>query len=133
LVSALVLALIAGPVAWGVYWREGIVYGVPTKEKLAALTFDDGPHPIYTPEILRILDRYRVKATFFMIGSRMEQYPDVVRSVAAHGHAVGNHTYTHPRDLGSEGESQVATELERCERVIERLTGRRTRLFRPPL
>lgn len=112
--------------------QYGIVHGVPTREKVVALTFDDGPHPKYTPEILKILDRYHVKATFFMIGSRMNEYPGIVKEVVARGHAIGNHTYTHPHDIEADTEGQIKEELENCERVIERFTGKRTHIFRPP-
>ena len=113
-------------------WRNKIVYAVPTKEKVVALTYDDGPHPQYTPELLNVLDKYHVKATFFMVGERMEQYPDIVEDVVARGHVVANHTYTHPRDMALDTSAQVIQELQRCEEVIERLTGRRAHLFRPP-
>jgi peptidoglycan/xylan/chitin deacetylase (PgdA/CDA1 family) len=114
------------------FWPAAVVYRVPTSEKIVALTFDDGPHPTFTPELLEILERYHVKATFFMIGRRMEQYPDLVRAVLSHGHAIGNHSYTHPSDLRADTRAQVVRELEACERVIERLSGRRNHLFRPP-
>jgi len=108
------------------------VHYIPTKEKVVALTFDDGPHPIFTPEILRLLEKYHIKATFFMIGNQMEQYPDIVRDVVARGHAIGNHTYTHPHNIEANTRAQIIRELEQCEQVIERLTGKRTRIFRPP-
>lgn len=112
--------------------REKVIYRVPTAQKIVALTYDDGPHPKFTPEILRVLDKYHVKATFFMIGSRMEQYPDIVRAVLARGHVIGNHTYTHPKDILLDTPAQVIREIDKCEEVIERMTGRRTQLFRPP-
>src|SRR6476469_9362543 len=93
-VSVLVVALVIRAVAVTLLWRLEVVYRVPTREKVVALTFDDGPHPTFTPELLRLLDRYHVKATFFMIGSRMQQYPEIVKAVRARGHAIGNHTYT---------------------------------------
>jgi len=61
---------------------SGVTYQLIAKEKIVALTFDDGPHPIYTPQILDILDQYQAKATFFMIGSRMEEYPDIANLIA---------------------------------------------------
>jgi peptidoglycan/xylan/chitin deacetylase (PgdA/CDA1 family) len=113
------------------YVQRGIVRCVPTSQKLVALTFDDGPQPVFTPEILKILARYHVKATFFMIGDRMERYPGAVSAVLNAGDAIGNHTYDHPH-IEKDSPSQIARELEKCERVIERLTGRRAYLFRPP-
>lgn len=115
-----------------IFWRLSVVYRVPTKAKVVALTYDDGPDRRFTPKILHILDRYHVKATFFMIGKQMEKYPDIVREVARDGHTVANHTYTHPKDIEMDTHAQIHSELERCEQVIERLTGKRAHLFRPP-
>ena len=109
-----------------------VISRVKTSEKVVALTFDDGPHPVYTPAILDILKKKHVKATFFMIGRRMEQHPDIVRRAVEEGHQIANHTYTHPRNIRADTSSQIVTELEKCEAVIERLTGRRAYLFRPP-
>ena len=133
------LALVAGIVflaatrpATGVMGREVVIIGAPTHQKVVALTYDDGPHPIYTREILDILDKYHVKATFFMVGKSMEAYPDVVREVIRRGHVIGNHTYTHPSDLKLDTQAQIVGELDRCEQVIESFTGNRAHLFRPP-
>jgi len=100
--------------------------------KVVALTFDDGPHPVFTPKVLDILKRYQVRATFFLIGARVERYPDIARRIVAEGHEVGNHTYSHPKDLPKEGWEEVRAELERGARAIERVTGVRPKLFRPP-
>jgi len=113
-------------------WREHVVYSVPTASKVVALTYDDGPNLVYTRKILDILDRYHVKATFFMVGKNMDEYPDIVRDVVSRGHVVGNHTYTHPHDIDLDTQGQMIRELDRCEQVIERLTGSRAHLFRPP-
>lgn len=131
---ALVVAAWYRPVMDGIAgpWRNKIVYAVSTKEKVVALTYDDGPHPVYTPQLLDVLDKYHVKATFFMVGERMEEYPDIVREVIRRGHVIGNHTYTHPHDIKLDTSEQVIRELDRCEEVIERFTGQRAHLFRPP-
>jgi peptidoglycan/xylan/chitin deacetylase (PgdA/CDA1 family) len=113
-------------------WGSTAVHRVRTTEKVVALTYDDGPHPVYTPQILSILRKYRVKATFFMIGKNMDKYPEIVRRVVADGHAIGNHTYTHPSDINADSRAQAKGEMEACEKTIERLTGRRSYLFRPP-
>jgi peptidoglycan/xylan/chitin deacetylase (PgdA/CDA1 family) len=113
-------------------WYQNVVHSVPTNEKVVALTYDDGPHPVYTRQILDILDKYHVKATFFMIGRLMEQYPDIVNDVLKRGHVIANHTYTHPGNIESDTSAQVIRELEQCEQVIERMTGRRANFFRPP-
>lgn len=100
--------------------------------KVVALTFDDGPHPVYTPQVLSILKRHGVKATFFLIGKRVEQFPEIARRIVAEGHEVGNHTYSHPANLPKENWEQVRQEIEKCSEAIERVTGVRPKLFRPP-
>ncbi|MBQ7347950.1 MAG: polysaccharide deacetylase family protein [Clostridia bacterium] len=96
-----------------------------------ALTFDDGPHPTLTPRILEILDRYHVKATFFMVGINVENYPDAARAVIEAGHEVGNHTYSH-NHIGTLSKADVEKELWHCEDILEELCEYRPHLFRPP-
>ncbi len=96
-----------------------------------ALTFDDGPHPRYTPEILDILDLYGIKATFFSVGINAYYYPDTLRKVAQRGHEIGNHTYTHPR-VNCVNPARLEEEIEQCEEMIYGITDCRTKLFRPP-
>lgn len=113
-------------------WQDSVVHRVITNEKVVALTYDDGPNPIYTPQILKILDKYHVKATFFMIGSKMEQNPDIAKQVAEAGHAIGNHTYSHPANIEKCTPAQVKLEINRCEAIIVRLTGQKPTIFRTP-
>jgi len=108
-----------------------VYHTVPTESKKIALTFDDGPHPSQTERILDILDKYGVKATFFMIGVNVENYPDAAREVARRGHEIGNHTYSHSH-LRNLGESKMSNEIERCKDVLERVCECRPHLFRPP-
>lgn len=133
---AIIIGLLIHPVAplrnLQVLRHQNLVYWVPVREKVVALTYDDGPHPKFTPEILAILDRYHVKATFFMIGRQMDKYPGIVREILAKGHVIGNHTYTHPANIEADTSAQVIRELEECEKVVERLSGKRAYLFRPP-
>jgi len=100
--------------------------------KVVALTFDDGPHPVYTPKVLEILKRYGVKATFFLIGKQVERYPEIARQIVAEGHEVGNHTYSHPKNLPKENWDEVRQEIEKCSEAIEQATGVRPKFFRPP-
>lgn len=95
------------------------------------LTFDDGPDPQWTPQILDILKQYGVKASFFVIGDNAEKYPALVRRIYAEGHDLGNHTFTHP-NLGTASARRVELELNATQRAIESITGYSTRLFRPP-
>ena len=96
-----------------------------------ALTFDDGPDPEWTPQILDILKQKHVPATFFVIGENMEAHPGLVQRILAEGHEVGNHTYTHP-NLADTPLAAVRLELNATQRLFEALTGRSMRLLRPP-
>jgi peptidoglycan/xylan/chitin deacetylase (PgdA/CDA1 family) len=98
-----------------------------------ALTFDDGPHPRWTPRILEILASRGVRATFFVVGRKVEQYPDVVRAIVDAGHGVGLHSYAHDRLFSLRGERRVREDLERGIAAFERVVGYRPMLFRPPI
>lgn len=98
----------------------------PKGDKVAYLTFDDGPSPIYTRQVLWLLDKYDAKATFFMIGKAAKANPGLVREVRAGGHAIGNHTYSHPWL-----NKVPAGEIRRQLRVTDQVLGR-TRCMRPP-
>ena len=97
-----------------------------------ALTFDDGPHPRYTAEILEILEEYGVHATFFFVGENVIYYPDAARAVAQHGHEIGNHTHHHVCPSAKNGSGVLARELELCEKAIQQVTDTSPKLFRPP-
>lgn len=102
-----------------------------TDKKQVALTFDDGPHPRLTKEILAILKEYGVKATFFMIGENVKTYPEIAKAVADAGHEIGNHTEKH-RHISSLNESSLTQELEACKDHIFEVCGVYPTLFRPP-
>ena len=99
--------------------------------KKLALTFDDGPDPEWTPQILDILKAKHVPATFFVIGANMEAHPGLVQRILREGHEVGNHTYTHP-NLADTPLAAVRLELNATQRLFQALTGRSMRLLRPP-
>ncbi len=96
-----------------------------------ALTFDDGPDPVWTPRILDVLKQEHVPATFFIIGMNGEENPNLVRRIVNEGHDLGNHTFTHP-NLGEIPIRLTDFELNATQRLIESLTGRSTKLFRAP-
>ncbi|MDI3298810.1 MAG: polysaccharide deacetylase family protein [Bacillota bacterium] len=100
-------------------------------DHLVALTFDDGPDPRFTPQILALLGRYRAHATFFVIGKEAEQHPDLVRAVAAAGNELAVHGWSHT-SFQRMSAAAMERELVQSSRLIQRLTGRRPRLFRPP-
>lgn len=102
-----------------------------TDPKTIALTFDDGPDPTYTPEILDVLKEQGVPATFFVIGRNAETHPDLVRRAVDEGHEIGSHTFNHPNlDLTTDERTEM--ELNATQRAIQGITGRTTVLFRPP-
>lgn len=102
-----------------------------SKEKKVALTFDDGPHPRFTKEILSILEEYGVTATFFIIGVNAENYPESLKMIIDAGCEIGNHTYSHTR-IDKMSENEVEAELLKCEEILFSMTGQHTKLFRPP-
>lgn len=102
----------------------------PREGNRVALTFDDGPS-LATARILDLLGERQIKATFFVCGRNAERHPEIVRRMAAEGHTLGNHTYSHPFAYLL-GRRHLAEEIDRTQEVIERLTGRRPKLFRPP-
>jgi len=112
----------------------GKVYsaGFDRKEKVIALTFDDGPDEPYTSEVLKILDDYHIKATFFVIGKNAEYYPSTVKEIIKHGHIIGNHSYSHSYRLPFESKNKIQEDVLKTENIIYRLTGRKTGLYRPP-
>jgi peptidoglycan-N-acetylglucosamine deacetylase len=100
-------------------------------EHQVAITFDDGPDPRWTPQILDILKAANVKAAFFLVGVNAERYPGLVRRIVNEGHEIGNHTYYHP-NLALCWPEHVRLELNATQLLLETITGRATTLFRPP-
>ncbi len=98
---------------------------------MVALTFDDGPDPKWTPQILDILKRENVPATFFVVGSYGQENPGLIKRIVNDGHDIGNHSFTHP-NMGDIPTSVTAVELNATQRLIQSLTGRSTTLFRAP-
>ena len=111
--------------------KTGVYRHVCTDEKKIALTFDDGPHYKYTEQILDILKKYGVKATFFVIGVNAEKYPQKVKRISDEGHEIGNHTYSH-LNLRELDEKEIRQELIKGERAIQKITKKKPKLLRPP-
>ena len=106
-------------------------YHIDTEEKVVALTFDDGPSPTWTPEVVDVLDRHSAVGTFFMLGENAEKYPDVVRYVQSHGHEIGSHSYNHIR-LIFRWPGVVREQIEKADAALEKAGAEPTCLFRPP-
>lgn len=121
-----VLAIAASTAAWGAFHPGSQLFG-PTlrhtpRANDIALTFDDGPNPAVTPQLLDLLDRHAVRATFFVIGRFARECPDLIREIAAGGHALGNHTDTHPA-LTLLSARRIEEELSRCQDAIAQALG----------
>ena len=111
------------------YLLERVGKEIPPKTLV--LTFDDGPDPVWTPQIISALQALKVPAAFFLVGQQVEQNPSIISTLAKDGYAVGNHTYLHP-DLSQISPERLRLELNSTQRAVEENYGRKTALFRPP-
>ncbi|WP_245959304.1 polysaccharide deacetylase family protein [Neobacillus piezotolerans] len=111
--------------------KTGLVFWkADTKEKLIALTFDDGPDPLYTTQILNMMKKYDAKGTFFVIGKEAERFPEILKRQTKEGHEIANHTYRHTfRDM--KNPDVLKAELRKNSDLIKRITGKAPTLFRP--
>lgn len=110
------------------FWRFGD--SGYRRKKLIALTFDDGPYPLYTPLLLDILKHYKVKATFFVVGIHVREFPALARQIVTDGHEIANHTNRHRRERDL-SQDELRDEVLGCEQAILDITGQRPRCFRP--
>lgn len=105
-----------------------IIWDIKTKEKVVALTFDDGPHEKHTTQILDLLEKYNAKGTFFIVGEQAEKNPEIVLRMYEEGHELANHTFTHPN---STNVSKIRKEIKQTNDTIYSITGYTPNLFRP--
>lgn len=114
------------------YLDRKLLCSVKTGEPRVALTFDDGPNPNNTPKLLDLLGKRKIRATFFLVGKRARRFPELARRIAEEGHEIGNHGMNHvPVILLPPG--MVASEARRAGNLLEEVTGKRPRFFRPPM
>ncbi|WP_223032192.1 polysaccharide deacetylase family protein [Hanstruepera marina] len=113
------------------YHVESLINNPEIQENHIAITFDDGPHPEFTPQVLAILKQYNAKATFFCIGKHVKAYPNVFKQILNEGHTVGNHTYSHNNMFGFFSTKKVITELQQTHKIVNDLTGLSLQLYRP--
>jgi peptidoglycan/xylan/chitin deacetylase (PgdA/CDA1 family) len=143
-ISPAAIALLAGASATGLaiggyhyatFWPTSQIFGrtltAPRRPGEIALTFDDGPNPAFTPRLLELLDRYGVKATFFMVGKYATQQSALTQLIASSGHVIGNHTWSHP-NLARTAPQKVREELRNTSDALEQIIGKPIRYFRPP-
>jgi len=112
-------------------WFGKAFCGLSAVSKQIALTFDDGPNDPHTLHLLDVLARHHVRGTFFMIGRYLRQRPDIAIEVVKSGHAVGNHTFTHPL-LTVQPMSRIREEIVQCRAALTDAVGEHSNLFRPP-
>jgi peptidoglycan-N-acetylglucosamine deacetylase len=112
---------------------QGVYFRGQTEEKVVALTFDDGPHPVYTPRVLEILERLEVKATFFLIGRQARSHPEIVQQIKARGHEIENHSDNHLFYLSWLPADRIRQEIVEAQTAIYQITGRTPSFFRSPL
>jgi peptidoglycan/xylan/chitin deacetylase (PgdA/CDA1 family) len=133
--GAAALGLLGGGLAYASLWPTSQIFGrtliAAGDPGEVALTFDDGPNDAATPQLLEVLARHNVRATFFNMGSFARMRPEITREVIAAGHLLGNHTMSHPK-LSVTPAARVRQELADCNAVLEDITGAAVRYFRPP-
>ena len=130
------LAAATGLLAYAGRYPDSKIFGPAithtNSPRKLAITFDDGPNPAITPKLLDLLDRQKVRATFFVVGKYVRQHPELIRETVARGHVIGNHTDLHP-NLFWASAAQTRDELRRC-REANRFgdSTRQPKFFRPP-
>ncbi|NQV02327.1 MAG: polysaccharide deacetylase family protein [Bacteroidia bacterium] len=125
-----ILMIIGGLALWQTLFTKPL-FVLQTDSNVVALTFDDGPLPSRTPMLLELLKKHDVKATFFMIGERIEQYPEIASQVVAEGHLIGNHSYNHPR-MTFRTPVFIRNQITRTDSLIKLAGQAEIRFFRPP-
>lgn len=124
--TAAVVAVVAGVVVWVPVWLVDalaaafpeVVWKAETRDAEVAITFDDGPHPVYTPQVLDILKRHNARATFFVVGRNVRRYPELVERILAEGHQIANHTDTRRTTVRMDTESFLRS-LEAAEAALQ--------------
>jgi peptidoglycan-N-acetylglucosamine deacetylase len=133
--AAAVLGLAAGGFAYASRWPGSQIFGktliAPRRPGELALTFDDGPNPAFTPRLLDVLAEHGVPATFFMLGGRAQTNQELVRRIAAAGHLIGNHSWSH-LNLAMSAAEKIREELTETRDTLEQITGMPVKFFRPP-
>jgi peptidoglycan/xylan/chitin deacetylase (PgdA/CDA1 family) len=133
--AAAAVGLAAGGFQYAALWPGSQVFGrtlvAPARPGELALTFDDGPNPLWTPQLIDILARFDVKATFFLLGRYAEQERALVQRLANAGHLIGNHSWSHP-NLSLSSSARIRDELLQTKETLEQIIARPVRFFRPP-
>jgi len=133
IILALIWAVLSHQIIQGVISpaRENVIYRVDTDEKLISITFDVVWSDEYTKDLLKILERYRLKATFFVTGKWIENYPELTEEILKQGHEIGNHTYAHA-NLKDLSEEEIKEEIVKVDNLLKEKFDYKAKLFRPP-
>lgn len=134
------IILLVALLVFGIYAsaniRSGVYLSVLCKgdpaEKAVALTFDDGPDEIQTPKVLDVLSKYNVKATFFCIGNKAQQNPEIMHRIIEEGHLIGNHSFSHSSSFPMFCKVEMEADLRRTEDILSKMSGSVVSIFRPP-
>lgn len=126
------LALVLGSTRIGLNFYFFSQCKTATNEKIIALTFDDGPHPVVTPKLLDLLEKHHAKATFFCLGKNISENKPITKRADQNGHLIGNHTYTHHKWFDLFSSKKMVAEIKAANKEIENATGKKPTLFRPP-
>ncbi|MGB1307264.1 MAG: polysaccharide deacetylase family protein [Oceanihabitans sp.] len=113
------------------YYIKSLNYNSKTTKNQVAITFDDGPNPEFTPQVLTLLNKYNAKATFFCIGKQVEKHPNIIKAILKENHSIGNHTYSHANSYGFYKTKKVISDLQLTNKIIEAQTNLKLKLFRP--
>lgn len=109
-----------------------VISSIPQLKGMIALTYDDGPHPIKTPILLDLLKKEGAKASFFLIGNKIEAQTPLVKRMLAEGHSIGNHSYSHTGQFPIQSSSKITAEILLTQQLIESISGKANPYFRPP-
>ncbi len=113
------------------YFLKAKHHNYQINENVIAITFDDGIHPEFTPKVLKLLNQYNAKATFFLIGKKLEGQQEILKNIILQGHTIGNHTYSHSNNIGFLKTNEVISDLKKTQTIVEGLVGLKMNLFRP--
>lgn len=114
------------------YHLQSLNHNYKVGEDTVSITFDDGPNPYFTPQVLELLKKHDAKATFFIVGRRAKKYPELVKQIVAEGHTVGNHSYSHSKRFGFFSTKKITAEIIKTDKILDSLLHKKTSMFRPP-
>ncbi len=124
------IAIASSKIQWNFFLKA--VHSGKQNERKIALTFDDGPHPVYTPLVLDFLKKHQIKASFFLIGKNVKSYPYLLERIIKEGHTVGNHSFSHSKTIDFKSKNGWLKELEETDLEIQKFIGKKPKFFRPP-